>query len=243
MTVVFLHPVGLDHGVWQFTGLDGAMPDYPGHGGRPFPPSVDDYSLEAIADEVVKTHEGPLDLVGVSMGSHVSQYIAVRHPDRVRSVMLCCSSAGGTSAAAAQVTRDDRADDTRRLGMPGMMDSTLDRWFSDDALAQPDHPGVAYVRARLLADDPEVVAATWLILRRNAVRDALPALRMPVTVLGGRDDKAASPERILALFALIPSARLEIINGPHMLPLDRPMEFAAAVRRHFDWVDSVIDRS
>jgi pimeloyl-ACP methyl ester carboxylesterase len=237
MTTVFLHPVGLDHEFWQFTGLEGSMPDYPGHGGRPLPP-LDEYTLATVADEIVRDHEGPLDVVGVSMGSAVAQYIGVRHPDRVRSMMLCCSSLGGTVASAAEVLRDDRADDTLRLGMAGMMDSTLTRWFTEAALADPDHPGVAYARARLLADDPQAIAATWLTLRRSAVRDSLPALRMPVTVLGGRDDRAATPERVLALFGEIPTARLEIVNGPHMLPLEQPAAFAAAVRRHFDWVES-----
>jgi len=232
---VFLHPVGLDHDFWQFTGLDGSMPDYPGHGVRPLPPPGE-YSLETIADEVARTHDGPLDLVGVSMGSAVSQYIAVRHPHRVRSMMLCCSSLGGTVASAAEVLRDDRADETIRLGMAGMMDSTLTRWFTQGALDDASHPGVAYTRQRLLADDPNAVAATWLALRRSAIADSLPGLEMPVTVLGGRDDRAATPERVLALFAQIPTARLEIINGPHMLPLERPKEFAEAVRRHFNWV-------
>jgi pimeloyl-ACP methyl ester carboxylesterase len=231
--LVLLHPVGLDHDCWQFTGLDAATPDYPGHGGRAFDP--ESYSLEAIADEVVASYDGPLDVVGVSMGSHVGQYIAVRHPDRVRSLMLCCGSLGGTPETAAAATQDERADETRRLGMDGMMDSTLARWFTQGALADADHPGVAYARQRLLADDKEVVARTWLLLKKNAVSRELAEIRVPTTVLGGREDKAATPERVTQLFRAIPTARLEIIDGPHMLQLERPMEFAAAVSRHLGW--------
>lgn len=211
------------------------MPDYPGHGGRSF--DAGNYSLEAIADEVVASYDGPLDVVGLSMGSHVGQYIAVRHPRRVRSLMLCCGSPGGTPATAAAVTRDDRADQTRRLGMDGMMQTTLERWFSPEALAKPDHPGVAYAQARLMADEKEVVARTWLLLKKNAVAGELGGVRIPTTVLGGRDDQAATPERVTALFRAIPTARLEIINGPHMLQLERPAEFAAAVARHLAWAN------
>jgi pimeloyl-ACP methyl ester carboxylesterase len=238
--LIFLHPVGLDHEFWELTGLKGTMPDYPGHGGRPLP-AMDEYTLEHVADEMAGTEtDGMLDLVGVSMGAHVAQYIAIRHPRRVRSLMLCCSGLGGTKASSAVVQRVERAEDTLRLGMAGMMDSTLQRWFTDDALAATDHPGVAYARRRLLADDPVNVAATWSMLRRSAIADLLPTISAPVTVLGGRYDRASPPERVLKLFDRIPTARLEIINGPHMLPLERPRDFADSVRRHLDWVAATL---
>jgi pimeloyl-ACP methyl ester carboxylesterase len=231
---MLLHPVGLDHGCWQFTGLDAVTPDYPGHGGRDFP--GEQYSLEYIADEIAGAYQGAFDVVGLSMGSHVAQYLAVRHPQQVRSLMLCCASLGGTRASAAAVTSDSRAEDTLRLGMKGTLDTTLQRWFTPELLAQPDHPALRYTRERLLSDDPEVVAASWLALRRSSVADQLAGITVPTTVFGGRSDLAAPPERILKLFGAVPASRLEIIDGPHMIQLERPADFAAAVRRHLEWV-------
>lgn len=231
--LLLLHPVGLDHDCWRFTGLDAVTPDYPGHGGRDFDP--DRYSLASIADEIADTHDGRFDVVGLSMGSHVAQYLAVRHPQRVRSLLLCCGSLGGTPETAAAITTDGRADETRERGMAGILDSTLRRWFTPELLARPDHRALAYTRDRLLTDNVEAVAASWLAIRRNAVADELAGLRVPTTVLGGRADSAATPDRVLRLALAIPHSRLEIIDGPHMLQLERPDDFAAAVRRHLDW--------
>jgi 3-oxoadipate enol-lactonase len=239
MTLVFLHPVGLDHDCWKLTGLQGEMPDYPGHGNRPLPP-IEQFTLAAIADEIASSYDGPLDLVGVSMGASVAAYVAVRHPDRVRSMVMAAGSAGRSKGELPEVTemQQQRAADQVRLGMAGTLDSTLTRWFTRAALDQPDHPGVAYVRQRWLNNDPHAVAATWLCLGKAAVRDDMPNVRVPVTVLGGRYDVAATPAAVTALQALLPNSRLAFIEGPHMLPLENPAEFAAAVRQHLDWVAS-----
>jgi pimeloyl-ACP methyl ester carboxylesterase len=215
------------------------MPDYPGHGNRPLPPA-EQFTLAAIADEIAANYAGQLDLVGVSMGAAVAAYVAVRHPDRVRSMLIAAGNAGRGRGELPEVTemQQQRAADQVRLGMEGTLETTLNRWFTRRALDQPDHPGVAYVRQRWLADDPQAVAATWLCLGKAAVRDDMPNVRAPVTVLGGLHDVAAPPAAINALQALIPNSRVAFIDGPHMLPLENPTEFGAAVREHLDWVAS-----
>jgi 3-oxoadipate enol-lactonase len=232
MTMLLLHPVGLDRGCWQFCDLAGEMPDYPGHGGRPAP--VDGkLGLGRVADEIADSYSEPLDVVGVSIGGAVAQYLAIRHPDRVRSLLVACTGPAGAP-------RLDRAEETIRLGMAGTLDTTMRRWFTPAALAQPDHPGVAYARRRLLTDDPAGVAAIWAADRSLLTPEALATIEVPVTVLGGRQDQSATLPRITDLFQSMPGSRLEIISGPHLLPLERPREFSAAVRRHLDWADGEI---
>lgn len=232
VTVLLLHPVALDRNFWQLTRLDGVRLEYPGHGDR-----MDEagllHSLDALAAEIVSSHEGPLDLVGVSMGGVVAQHVAVRFPHRVRSALLACCGPGRNPTMPA--TSDIRAEDTLRLGMDGTLDATLRRWFSPRALARRDHPGVAYARRRLLADDPVVVSKTWSILGTHSLREELLGIAAPVTVLGGRDDAAVPIGRLLELYEFLPKARLEVLPGPHMLPLEEPGAFANAVMRHLTW--------
>jgi 3-oxoadipate enol-lactonase len=231
MTTVFLHPVGLDHDCWQFCDLPGEKPDYPGHGGRAAP-AGGRLDFDDLADEIAARFQGALDLVGVSIGGTVAQYFALRHPDRVRSLLLACGSPGGAARA-------DRAEEINRLGMAGTVESTLRRWFTPAALAEPGHPGVSYARQRLLTDDPAGVAAIWAADRSLLTPEAVGTIQAPVTVLGGRQDQAATVPRVTGLFELLPNSRLEIISGPHMLQLERPLEFSDAVRRHLSWADAL----
>lgn len=214
------------------------MPSFPGHGGRALPVGGE-LTLEALADDVVDAHPGSLDVIGVSLGAAVAQHVAVRHPGRVRSLALCCGSLppGPDDERARQVLRD-RATETTENGMGPTVRPTLDRWFTTSALSVADHPGVEYARRVLCADDPTAVAATWQALAANAIRERLGEIKAPVTVLGARGDLAAPPERVLPLFQQLPTARLEIVNGPHMLPLEEPRAFADAVNRHLAWVQS-----
>ncbi len=246
MTVVLLHPVALDVHCWNACGLEGERFEYPGNGDRPLPPSGT-YTLEELADEVAASYQGPLDLVGVSMGCTVAEYTALRHPDRVRSLFL---SDGGNSARTSQQERErlaageelvnERADTQEKSTMADTLDWVMPRWFTPEAIAA-NHPGVQYTRARWLANDPMGVAANWRTLGRSAIKDLLPTIAIPVTVAIGRSDFAGGTtpvESAEALSKVFPNARFEAIDGPHMLHLENPEGFAAAVRRHLTWVES-----
>ena len=246
MTVVLLHPVGLDVACWDLCGLEGERFEYPGNGDRPLPPSGD-YTLEQLADEVAAAYTGPLDLVGVSMGCAVAEYTALRHPDRVRSLFL---ADGGNSARTSQQERErlaagtelpnERAEAQERATMAETLDWALHRWFTEAAI-EADHPGVQYTRRRWLANTPQGVAANWRANGRTAVKDLLPSIAVPVTVAIGRFDFAGGTtpvESAEALSKVFPNSRFEVLEGPHMIHLENPEDFAAAVRRHLAWVES-----
>jgi pimeloyl-ACP methyl ester carboxylesterase len=228
---VLLTPNGLDSRCWQWlelpAGLEVARPEHPGHGARPRGPSP--FGLDQLADEVASVHRGPLHLVGVSLGGMVAQHLALRHPRRVSSLLLACT---GPSADAEKMRV--RAAETEERGMEGVLESTLGRWFTREALdREPEHPGVAYARRTLLALDPASFADGWRAIGTHDVLDRLGEIDAPTTCLAGSVDPAAPPERMRSLAEAVPGARLIVVEGgPHMLQLERPDEFSAALRRH-----------
>lgn len=236
MTVVFLHPIGLDGQCWQFVTPELDRPavcyDMLWHGGRDRPEQQ--LSLNAFAVDVLANTTGPLDLVGLSMGGAVTQEIAINYPDRVRSAMIACSSAGGNGG----VAQLQRAEATEATGMEGMLDSTLRRWFTPAALAAPEHAGVQYTVKRLLSDSPEAFAASWRALAANNAIARLATISAPTTVLHAAQDAASTLESKQHMADLIPGSRLDEIPGPHMVQLESPAIFARAVRAHLDWVDA-----
>lgn len=214
MTTVLLHPVGLDRHTWRHVQTpDGVAVDLPGHGDAP---AVRELSWDLLADHVCAQAAGRLDLVGLSLGGMLAQYIAIHRPERVRSLFVACSTAA-TDAAALLA----RAAHTERDGMAGVLDSTLARWFTPLALATPGHPGVEYARQRLLADDPAVFAAYWRLMATHDVRAALPSVAVPTTLLAGTDDASTPVTAMREIAGSVPHARLVTASGPHMLPLER----------------------
>jgi 3-oxoadipate enol-lactonase len=233
VTVVLLHPIGLDGACWQFLTerrLAGAVRyDMLWHGPRQRP--SEPLSLESLADDVVAAVPGDLDIVGLSFGGAVALTIGLRWPQRVRSLLMACSGVGGHRDALRE-----RADAVERLGMAGILDVTLHRWFTAGALGTEGHPGVRYARERLLGDLPEAFAASWRALAEQDASCDLPSLRVPVTVLHAESDVTGSAAAKAAMVARIPRARVAAVPGPHMVQLENPAAFGQAVIEHLDWV-------
>ncbi len=225
MPTVFLHPIGLDARLWDDFARPGDLAlSFPGFGDTRLagPPT-----FAGLADFVADQLTEPADLVGVSLGSMVAQHTALLRPDRVRSIVLAC----GGMATSPETSRQ-RARDTREGGMAGVLDQTLDRWFTPAALADEDHPGVGYARRRLLADDPEVFAAYWEAMAEHDLRDRIAGVRVPTTVVAAAGDKSVPVEAMRAIAELVDGARFEVIDGPHIVPLENADGFRAVLAGH-----------
>jgi pimeloyl-ACP methyl ester carboxylesterase len=234
-TLVLLTSIGLDRDSWQWLelpeGIAIVTPEHPGHGSRP--PAAAPYDLDQLADELVDSVAGPLHLVGVSMGGSVSQHVALRHPERVRSLLLACTGPAGDPELMEQ-----RAQGVERAGMAARLPEILPRWFTPSALeADPPHPGVEYVRRTLLALDPRAFAAAWRAIGTHDVRSGLGRISAPTTCLAAEHDPASPPERMQRFADGIPGARLVVVeDAAHMVQLERPEAFSAVLREHLDSV-------
>jgi pimeloyl-ACP methyl ester carboxylesterase len=183
--------------------------------------------MASLADEVAASYDGPLDVAGCSMGGMIALNVAVRHPGRVRSVLVAC-----TGAAADPAVMEQRAADAEANGMAGVLEVTLARWFTPAALADDGHPGVAYARERLLALAPEAFADGWRAIGTHDVVAQLPQIGVPTTALAGSDDSASPVARSRLIADSVPGAHFVELEGPHMMPLERPDAFGAALADH-----------
>ena len=225
MPLVLLTPVGLDADSWQWCGLpdDAHRHLWPGHGDRPLADTPPD--IAALADEVAASYDGALDLVGVSLGGMVAQHVAIRHPERVRSMFAACTTPKGdpeTMAQRAKIARED---------MPAAIEEAMPRWFTPAFLETRD-PAIAYSRRTLQALNPEAFAQVWEAIAMHDALDELPKVRARTTVLAGRQDVSSPPEQGEAIASRIRNARLVVLDGPHMLHLEDGAAFGAEVRDH-----------
>lgn len=227
-------PIGNDAGAWEHVAAAdaGVKHQFPGFG-RPRAQSQP--TMASLADEVAGSYDAPLDLIGVSMGGMVGQHVAVRHPDRVRSLLVAC-----TGAAVDPAVMLNRAAEAEEGGMESVIDVTLRRWFTAAALERrPEHPGVVYARRTLLALDPRSFADGWRAIAGHDVRARLPELAAPVTAVAGSLDAASPRERSEEIARHTPHGRLvEIEGAPHMIHLECPERFSAVIEEHLRWAGS-----
>lgn len=235
MTVLFLHAVGLDSRAASFLDLpDVIAPTLPGHGARSRPRAG--LTLDDIADEVVGWTNGPLHIVGASFGAMVALHVALRHPDRVKSMVLAC-----TTARADATVMEERARLTEQRGAAAMVYSTLERWFSAAYLGRsPLPPALDYARNCLESADADALADTWRAMAQHDVLDRLGEIRVPTTCIAGARDVAAPPQAMPALAAGLPAARLVVLDAPHMAFLEEPRSFVDATQEHLRWWASAV---
>ncbi len=134
-------------------------------------------------------------VVGVSFGGMVAQELTLRHPDKVRRLVLACTSAGGAGGASFplhELLELDPGEQAARR-MP-LLDTRWDAAWQD---ANPD-------TVRLITDgmgqrgwdDPESARGLRLQLEARSHHDTASRLRSiscPTLVCGGRTDGIAPP--------------------------------------------------
>ena len=195
------------------------------------PYSMADYADDAAA---LMDHAGwdQALVVGVSFGGMVAQELVLRHPARVRRLVLCCTASGGAGGASfayhelPPMSRDARAalqvslSDVRRTEAWKAGNPAQYRMLHGYAAADPfvDEEGHAAGAARQLA--ARAGHDTW---------DRLPQIACPVLVAGGRHDGIARPEVVRALATRIPGARLAFFDGGHLFFLDDPAAWPAII--------------
>lgn len=234
-TLVLLTSIALDDVSWKWLELPAAitvaMPAYPGHGAAgEWEPGV---SLGDVADMVAASCPGELDVVGISLGGMVAQHLAVRHPERVRSLLIA-----GTTAQADPVTMLERAEKAEAGLSEADLARTLGRWFTPEALSRGrGHPGVSYARARMATIAGASLGAAWRAIAAHDLRGRLHGVEVPVTVVAGDSDEAAPVTAMRGLAAEFAHARFEVVRAPHLMQLETPQAFSAVLRAHLQLTD------
>ena len=102
------------------------------------------------------------------MVAHAPRASAI--PTRVRSLFVACTGAVGRPRG----RWSSRAADAEALGMEGVLDVTLERWFTAGGAraATPSTRGVDYARSALLALDPAAFADGWRAIGGHDARRA-----------------------------------------------------------------------
>ncbi len=242
--VVLLHAASLDLTYWdaQFEVLsethDVVAFDWPGHGcSGPItsPARFEDWA-EAVATIVRETNAGPAHVVGISMGSMVAQYFALRYPALVRSLGLLGSAC--TLAEPVREAMRARAAKARQEGMSAVLATATGHWFTPEfRQRRPDV--IDRVEKTFLAFDPEQYALLWEMVASLETRERLVKLTCPTLVLAGEHDASTPPAAARVLGEQIAGAQVEVVPGAaHLVAMEAPVAVNQRLQAFFAAVQS-----
>jgi 2-succinyl-6-hydroxy-2,4-cyclohexadiene-1-carboxylate synthase len=202
--------------------MEGFAPDLPGHRDVAPPAGTFEGEIDALAAHL----EEPRGVAGYSMGARLALGLAIRHPARVRWLLLDGASLGLRREAdrAERQMHDARwAELLRTEGIEA---------FARAWEAQPIFGGAASVRERR-DHRPGALAEALERLGKGRMPwlgEAAGALRCPVVLLNGdRDEKGLAEAQAVA--ECVPHSVRIIIPGHHAAHLEAPAAWRERVRR------------
>jgi 3-oxoadipate enol-lactonase len=149
----------------------------------------------------------------------VAQELVLRHPQRVRKVVLACTSPGGEGGASYPFHEIEHLKgEARARHMIPVSDTRHDDGW---AAQHPERYAklLAMAAADPFADEPGHAAGAHRQLEARAAHDAwdrLGQIACPVMIAGGRYDGVAPPATQQRMATRIPGAVLRLFEGGHL---------------------------
>ena len=198
-------------------------------------PNKGQLSIDVLVDAVLRVCAqlgvSRAHFAGHSLGTIVCQHLAVRAPERVRSLALF-GALPAPPDPARQALRT-RAAKARDEGMFGIADAIVQAGLSSSTREQLPVV-VAFVRESLMAQDPEGYARSCEALAA-AQPAAVEGIDVPTMLVAGDEDAVAPVQVARDLARRIGDATVEVLpRCGHWMTAERAIECQSHLRKFFE---------
>jgi pimeloyl-ACP methyl ester carboxylesterase len=207
------------------------IPDYRGHGrSSPLREDLDVYDL--VDDSVaLLDHLGIEEAVwvGLSVGGMTAMRAALRHPERVRALILIDTDADAERTWVKLKSRSMGAG-SRLVGLRPFLPAVVNGMFGRTTCRE-NQPLVEEWRGRFAAADPESIRRFLeMLMCRDSVVSRLSEIGVPSLVIVGSEDRALPKVLSEKIDAGLPDSKLvEIPLAGHLCTLEQPETVTAAM--------------
>ncbi len=199
--------------------------DTRGHGCSSAPAGP--YSLDELAQDVLGLFQA-LDIqqthwLGLSMGGMIGQTLILQYPQLFNSLVLADTTSKRPENA--QQMWGERINKAKTQGMAAMVESTLERWFSDDF--RKHYPTII----QKIAEGIEATSVNGFTGCCEAIShintfDRLSEISCPTLIMVGEQDHGTPPEMARAMKERMPKAIFHTIpNAGHISNIEQPNRF------------------
>lgn len=208
--------------------------DHRGHGGSEATPGPYTFPM-IIADAIAlwdHLRVRQSHWCGLSIGGMMGYGLAQDHGDRLLSLIACDSRPDAPPDY--QAYFQHRIDVAAESGMEGLVDLTIERWFTPATVAA-NPPVLDKVRNMIRTTTPVGHAGCCEALKTLAFGARLGEIRTRTLVIGGAEDKGAPPEALAEAAKAIPGARHVLVpSAGHISNLENPAVFNKALVEFLD---------
>lgn len=239
-TLVFLHGVGLDSSMWN--SVSDMLPpetvylDLLGHRNQPKIPK--ESSLQELSDDIAaRLPNGKIQLVGFSLGGLIAQRLAIDLPEKIISMVAASTVCQRTTEERASV-RARLA--TARADFKVATEHSLERWYPAGTQVPPKV--VQHSRTVLERNDVESFLNAYEVFAEadQEIGTELEKLQQPLLAITGEFDAGSTPQMSQRIAQTVRNGTLHIVAGArHMLPHEKPEEFAHKIKHHFKIEDGL----
>lgn len=188
------------------------------------------YSIEMMANDTAKLLDvigvDDSNLVGFGMGGRIALEMAMRHPSKVKSLVLC-SSASKVTPFEKDALQALRAAIVNGAGREELakheVNWTLSPRFSEDKKVAE---GVARVRMAKMSDTSDQAFLRQIDAVLDYDADArLHEVRCPTLVIAGNRDRLVPPEYQRKMAEAMPQASFVAVDAAHMVLVEAAKDF------------------